>query len=87
MDSALMSVLLVKLEWCITDLRPTPWVVAMAMRSTNFIDAMNRFVGHFNHHVEELHFVKHTEWSTLLRRPVIGKQHDHGVVVETKFLD
>ena len=82
-----MGVLLVELERSITDLRPTPRVVAMTMWSTNFIKAMNRLVRHFNHHVEELHLVKHTEWSALLRCSVIGKQNDHGVVIEAEFFD
>ena len=82
-----MGVLLVKLERSIADLRPTPRIVAMTMWSTNFINAMNRLVGHFNHHVEELHLVKNTEWSALLGCSVIGKQYDHGVVIETEFFD
>ena len=82
-----MGVLLVELERSITDLRPTPRVVAMTMWSTNFIKAMNRLVGHFNHHVEELHFVKHTEWPAFLGSPVIGQQYDHGVVIKAELFD
>ena len=87
MNTTFMGVLFVELERSITHLRPTPRVVAMTMWSTNFINTMNRLVGHFNHHVEELHLVKHAEWSALLGCSVIGKQYDHGVVIETEFFN
>ena len=75
-----MGILLIELERCVAYLRPTPWVVAVTMRSTNFVNPMNRLIWHFDHHVEEFHFVENAERSALLRGSIIRQENNHCVI-------
>ena len=80
MDPTFVSVLLVPPKRRISCLRPAPWIVRMRIRATDFWDAIDGFVGSFDHEVEELHLVQNAERPAFLTRSVVGHHHDDGVI-------
>ncbi len=76
-----MGVLLVPLERRVAALRPTPRVVGVAVRATDVVDPLHRFVRRLEDAVEELHLVHHPVRPALLRGAVVGQDH-HDRVVE-----
>ena len=61
-----VSILLVPLEGGIAALGPTPWVVGMAVGSTDFFNLIDEVFRRVKNTVEELHFVHYAERSAFL---------------------
>ena len=81
-----VGVLLVPLKGRVAGLRPTPRVVGVTVGPTDVVDALDRFVGCFQDHVEELHLVHNAKGATLLAGAVVGHQEDQRVVELTESL-
>ena len=80
MHATFMRVLLVPLERRVASLGPSPRIVGVAVRTTDFVEVVDGLLRRFKDAVEELHLMHDTERTTFLGGAVVGQHHHDGVV-------